>query len=150
MSTPDLTPTQADALTDTRDPRTGLRYPPIGLQPYHRWLLDTLHRLAAHAASDYLVTPDTATPTSIHVAPGRASIGGTPLPHAGTTLELAALNNDTALVHLTDNAGSPELAASASAVGWPATPHIKLAEVTLAAGAITAITDRRFETILAA
>ncbi|MEM1186802.1 MAG: hypothetical protein AAGI53_17590 [Planctomycetota bacterium] len=151
MPTPDLASTTIDALINTRDARTGMRFPPPGLQPYHAWLIDSLHRLAASSAGDYLVTQDESTPTSIYVAPGRASIGGTPLPYNGGSHELATINNDTAMVWLTDNgSGSPQIGFVSAGVGWPAGDHIKLAEVTIQAGRITSILDRRFESILSA
>jgi len=150
MPTPDLTPADVDALVDTRDLRTGLRYPPPGLQPYHRWLVDTLHRLADHSAADLRVDLDDASPTTIRVAPGRASISSTPLVHEGSTHDLAAFNNDTAYVWLeNDGSDAANIAFDSDATGWPATAHLKLAEVALAGGAVTHVLDRRFETLLA-
>ena len=72
------------------------------------------------------------------------------LDFAGQTSELAAYNNDTAYVWLFDNAGAAGLGIGTDAAGWPGTAHIKLAEVTLAAGVITQLLDRRLETVFSA
>jgi hypothetical protein len=149
MPTPDLTASQVDALVETRDPRTGLRYPPAGLQPYHPWLIDALHRLAACSASDLWVALDDASPASIRVAPGRASIDGVAVAYAGGVHDLAVHNNATACVWLTAPGGTPTVSHADAATGWPAGTHLKLAEVTLAGGQVVGILDRRFETILA-
>lgn len=151
MPKPDLSTSAIDTIVNTRDTRTGVRFPPAGLQPYHAWLVDTLHRLATASAADYLVTIDERSPTSIHVAPGRASIGGVPLTHGGSEYELAAFNNKTALIWLADDGGgSPLITFALLSDGGPDGAHIKLAEVTLVAGSITTIVDRRFESILSA
>lgn len=151
MPTPDLSSAAIDVLVDTRDEKTGLRYPPPGLQPYHAWLVDTIHRLAAGSATDYLVATDETSPTAVYIAPGRAAIADTPLAFAGGSLELATFNNDTALIWLVDNGtGSPQIDAGPLSDGWPGGDHIKLAEVTLVSGTIASILDRRFETILSA
>jgi len=144
----DLTPQQVHELIDTRDPATGLVYPPTGLQPYHDWLIQSLHRLAGSAAGALRVSPSETSATSVYIAPGRATVDGAVLVYAGGDLALAAFNNDTALVWLEDDAGSALIGAAADATGWPGGAHLKLAEVELAGGEITSITDRRFETML--
>lgn len=144
----DLTPDQATGLVDTRDPVTGVLYPPAGLQPYHDWLIQSLHRLLSSSAGDLRVAPGDSGDTAVYVAAGRATVDGTVLIYAGGDLELGAFNNDTALVWLEDDSGSALIGAAASGTGWPGGAHLKLAEVELAGGEITSVTDRRFETML--
>lgn len=144
----DLTPDEAADLIDTRDPVTGLVYPPAGLQPYHDWLVQSIHRLAASSAGALRVVRGDASDTSVHIAPGRATVDGIVLVYAGGDLELGAYNNDTTLVWLEDDSGSALIGAADDATGWPGGAHLKLAEVTLAGGAVTSITDRRFEAML--
>lgn len=144
----DLTPNQVTELVDSRDPATGLLYPPAGLQPYHDWLVQTLHRLTGSAAGDLRVSASDAGDTSVWVAPGRATVGGVVLSNPGEDVALGAFNNDTALVWLEDDSGSALIGAAAEGTGWPVGTHLKLAEVVLSQGEITSITDRRFETML--
>jgi len=133
----------------TRHTSTGIEYPPSGLQPYYQWLVRTLHLLAESSAAALRVADDDTNATTVRVMPGRATVGGVVLAYPGGMLDLAPFNNDTAYLWLEDDGGATIEAASDQA-GWPADAHIKLAEVTLAGGAITSILDRRFETILKA
>jgi hypothetical protein len=149
MTIKELTPDQIEQRVGTRHAGTGIEYPPSGLQPYYHWLMRTLHLLAESSAAALRVARDDADATTIRVLPGRASIGGVALAYAGGTVDLAAHNNDTAYVWLEDDGGATVKTAGA-ATGWPATAHIKLAEVTLAGGEITDVLDRRFETFLKA
>lgn len=148
MPTVQLTESQIQSLVDTRHPSVDLLYPPSGLQPYYLWLINSLHRLAESSASAFQVTPDDASAMSIRIAPGRAAIGSSVLVYGGETIDLAANNNQTVYVWLHDNAGQAQVQTAISGSDWPGSSHIKLAEVTLAAGTITAILDRRWETIL--
>ncbi|MEM6551156.1 MAG: hypothetical protein AAF750_03415 [Planctomycetota bacterium] len=143
-----LTTTQIDALVDTTEPGTGITFPPLGLQPYHTWLIDTLHRLAASAVPQFRIAPaDPDQPTLVYAAPGRAIIDQTTLDFPGQTLDLAPWNNQTARLYLIDNAGTAELAANSD---WPVGAHLKLAEATLSQGAITQITDLRLQPLFTA
>lgn len=148
MSSADLASTEIDQLAGTTDPATGVVYPSLGMQPYYDWLMQSLHRLVRASLPDFLVTQDDTSETSIHVAPGHATIGADVLAFDGQTIDLASVNNDTALIHLTSSGGAPVVAADASGTGWPAGSHIKLAEVTVSAGVITAIADLRMQTVL--
>ena len=79
--------------------------------------------------------------TSIKVSSGRYYWGSDYRYYAGS----AAINptdNDTTYVWMTD---ANTVSSATDATGWPATPHIKLAEVTAAVttGIITNIVDRR-------
>ncbi|MFI4860972.1 MAG: hypothetical protein ACIAXF_09860 [Phycisphaerales bacterium JB063] len=147
MTPSELTHEQVEQLVNTRDDATGLLYPPAGLQPYHDWLIQTLHRLAASSAADLRVSGSASAATDCCVSPGRASLDGTAVSYPGETLELGSYNNDTALVWLEEDAGEASVQVADAATGWPAGVHLKLAEVTLAGGAITEILDRRFETV---
>ena len=139
-----------DALVHTRHSITGIEYPPAGLQPYHDWLLQTLHLLAQASAGNLRVTPDADDPLSVWVAPGRASLGGVPLAWPGGSLDLASHHNSTLLIRLEKQGESPAIVAASLDDPPPAAPHLTLAEVTLDAGRISRIVDRRFETILSA
>lgn len=146
MPTSDLSTEALQSLVGTRHATTGIEFPPVGLQPYHDWLIQTLHRLAESSAGALRVSraDDDAT---VHVAPGRASIDDVALQLPETTLNLAAFNNSTALIWLADDSGSATVLAADTGTGWPGTAHLKLAEVTLASGVVTAVLDRRFETV---
>lgn len=143
----DLSSDDLQSLVGTRHPATGIEFPPASLQPYHDWLIRTLQRLADSSVGAWRVERSGDSPTAVTIAPGRATIADVVLASPRTTLELATFNNATALVWLDDNAGQPNLAAAASDTGWPSVAHLKLAEVTLAGGAITIITDRRLDTL---
>lgn len=152
MAVEDLTTAEINALVDggtTRDPMTGFRFPIFREKPFYEWLIRTLHHLAAASAGWLAVRNDDAAAMTVRIMPGRAVIDDVLLVYAGATKDLAAFNNDIAYLYLEDLAG-PTITAVADATGWPATPHIKLAEVTIASSVITAILDRRSETILAA
>jgi hypothetical protein len=147
MPIKELTPDQIDALVGTRHPATGIEYPPNGLQPYYHWLLRALHLLAESSLGNLRVAADDTSDTSVVIAPGRATISSVVVDFAGQTSDLSAYNNDTAYIWLFDNTGTAGLGIGTDAAGWPGTPHIKLAEVALAAGVITQILDRRLETV---
>ena len=142
-----LTSDQIDSLVGTRHSTAGIEYPPDGLQPYYEWLVRTLHLLAESSCGSFRVARDEANDTTVRIAPGRAEISGVVLEFAGGSEDLAAYNNDTAYLWLEDNGGSAQVGIGTDANGWPGGAHIKLAEVTLAAGQIDTILDRRFETI---
>lgn len=148
MATVQLSESQIQPMVGSYHPSVGFSYPPSGLQPYYVWLINALHQLAESSAAAFRVTADDASAMSVRIAPGRATIGSTILVYAAGVLDLASFNNQTALIWLADNAGQAQIQAADSLTGWPASAHIKLAEVTLEAGAITAVLDRRWETIL--
>ncbi len=150
MPTRPLTPDEINALVGTHHPTAGFEYPVNGLQPYYHWLVTSLHLLGQASAGHLQVSRDDATVTTIRVEPGRAMINTTILDAPATTIDLAAFNNDTVYIWLAPSTppANPVIGHDCQANGWPTTPHLKLAEVTLTAGQITAILDRRFETIL--
>ena len=142
-----LTSKQIDELVGTNHPTTGIEYPPDGLQPYYQWLVRTLHLLAEASAGALRVARDADEPTAVQVAPGRASIDGAAVAYEGETIELQAHNNDTAYLALIEDDGAAKVQVASAGDGWPGDPHVKLAEVSLNAGRITDVLDRRFETI---
>jgi len=148
MPPSDLSSEQIAALAATRHAKVGLLYPEPGLTPYYDWLIRTVHRLAEASASDFRVMADADSASSVWVSPGRASISGTALAFEGGAYDLAAFNNSTALVWLEDVGGVATIGTDALGAGWPASPHLRLAEVVVSAGQVQAITDLRFETML--
>lgn len=138
---------QLASLVGSRHATTGVEYPQPGMQPYYDWLVQSLHLLAEASAGALRVARAADNDTSVQIMPGRASISDVPLNFVGLQLDLASYNNDAVLLWLYDNAGEPAIGHDTAANGWPAGAHIKLAEVTLTAGQITDILDRRFETI---
>lgn len=148
MAIRELASDEIEGLVGTRHPGTGIEYPPIGLQPYYEWLVRALHLLAESSLGALRVSADDSSATSVWVAPGRASISGVVLDHPGQLLDLSTYNNDTAYIWLFDNLGTPSIGTATDAAGWPVTPHLKLAEVTIASGVITHILDLRIEQIL--
>lgn len=143
MGIMDLTSEQIEALVGTRHEQAGFEYPPAGLQPYYDWLVRTLHHLGENAAGWLGVRRDDANATSVHVAPGGAVIDGQRVSFDGGAIDLAVHNNDTAYVWLVIDEGEALLDAGGDGDGWPAAGHVKLAEVTLEAGAVVSIVDRR-------
>jgi len=135
----------AAALGGTTDPDTGLPFPtPYAdpwLVPFYRFA-DHL-RAVAQLANALRVYPDDASDTTVGVRPGAASLAGARVTYPGGTLDLATANNDLALLWAYDAGGEIGVSFAVDSVGWPDTPHVRLAEVTLDAGRITDITDRR-------
>lgn len=150
MSIKELTPDEIENLVGARHPTTGIEYPPNGLQPYYQWLIRALHLLAESSFGALRVWQDDATPASVFVAPGRASISDVSVEYTGGTLDLSAYNNDTANVWLYELAGTAQIGVADDASGWPGTAHVKLASIVIAAGEITQIIDRRIEHVLSA
>ena len=147
MAIKELSGDDVSSLVGTRHSITGIEYPPNGLQPYYLWITRTLHLLAESSLGHFRVSESDDADTHIHIAPGKATISGTILNYVGETVDLTSYNNDVAHVWLRDNAGAPAINTGPDSAGWPAYPHIKLAEVTLIAGRIVQITDRRLETV---
>lgn len=150
MPAQELSSSQIAELIGTTHPTTGTTYPAPGTLPWYDWLMRTVHRLSSASAGALAVYPDAETPSSIYVAPGRCSVDGVALDYPGGVVDLASFNNATALIYLTNDNGTPTVAAATTLDGWPVSPHLKLAETELATGTVAAIVDRRFETFLKA
>lgn len=129
------------------DPATGVPHPNANADP---WLADAgrrdgriakLLRVCANLSVEEIAEAADA----VAVLPGRATVDGTVIDYAGA---------DPAVQGLADNATTMVWIDSAAAIGsgaaWPSTPHLKLAEVVMTAGAITAIADRRLDAIFTA
>jgi hypothetical protein len=146
MPIQELTAAEIESLVGTRHGVTGVEYPANGLQPYYQWLMRSLHLLSESASlsAGLRVSRDTGSPTTVRIAPGRAAIDGAAVAYAGGTLDLAAHDNATAYVWLKTGG---TIGSGASGGGWPFAAHLKLAEVTLASGEITAMIDRRAESV---
>ena len=143
MGIRDLTGGEIEALVGARHGQAGFEYPPAGLQPYYDWLMRTLHHLGESAAGWLRARRDDANDTTVRIAPGDAVIDGQRIHFEGGAIDLAVHNNDTAYVWLAVDEGEALLDAGADGDGWPAAGHVKLAEVTLADGAVVSIVDRR-------
>lgn len=140
----ELTPEQIDALVGTRHATTDIEFPPQGLQPYHQWLIRTLHRLAECSLGAFRVDQALEGTTSVRVAPGRASINDEVVVFKGQTLDLVSFNNATAKLWLEEASGD---AVAQAGEDWPASPHLRLAEVEVSEGVVVAITDLRLEAV---
>ncbi|MEM8737670.1 MAG: hypothetical protein AAGG38_04230 [Planctomycetota bacterium] len=147
MSFLDLDAEQIAALVGTRHGETGVEFPEAGLQPYHDWLIRTLHRLAERSLGALRVERSDTAESAVWVAAGRASLAGEAVVVEARDLDLAAFNNSTAYVWLEAGEGSGEVEAGASEAGWPGGAHLKLAEVVLASGRVESVVDRRLETV---
>ena len=146
----EITPEQIDQLIDTRDAATGIAFPRRGLQPYFNWLIQTLAQLAAASAGDLRPGLADTSATRLWIAPGRCALDGAARAWPGGELELATFNNSTALVWARASEQGLAIDAADASEGWPRTPHLRLARVTLQAGAIASVEDLRFETVLRA
>ena len=143
-----LTPPSADALhsfVGTVHPVTGVLYPPPGMQPYWEWLVGAVHLLSESSAGQLKVWAAGDLPEGVWIAAGRATIGSKAVAYEGGTLSLAAFNNATAHLWLAESGGDAVVEAGAAGDGWPTASHIRLAEVTLESGRVTAVLDRRWE-----
>ncbi len=150
MPIKELTSDEIESLVGKRHASTGIEYPPNGLQPYYEWLVRSLHLLAESSFSALRVSADDASSTGVVVSPGRSNISGVSLGYDGETLDLSTYNNDTAYLWLYDNAGAAQVGMASESSGWPGVAHIKLASVSIAAGEVTQIIDRRIEHVLSA
>lgn len=91
----------------------------------------------------------TANDTTVHINAGSAMIDGVRHTYAGGTLDLAANDDDTTYIWAEEDDTDLVIDSAVDGTGWPTTPHIKLAEVTLAGGTFeeSAIVDRRPDSI---
>lgn len=147
-----LTDSEAAALHGTTDDNTDAAYPSLGLKAWGNARARFDNRLIAavmlaNACRVFQVDGDT---DAIGVRAGRVRLAGQELTYAEQDPAIASLtDNDTTYVWLEDaGSGAAQVDSAIDATGWPLTPHIKLAEVTVVSGAITAIVDRRSAMIL--
>jgi hypothetical protein len=151
MAIRELTATEIQQLRDNRHPTVGLLYPPEGLTPWYDWLIRSLHLLADAGFGALRTAVEEADAPTIRIAPGRASVAGEPVAHPGSAHDLSGMNNTVVLVALVDGGGgAASIELRREAEGWPAVTHLKLAEVTVEAGIVAEVLDRRFEAALRA
>ena len=148
MTVKAMTQDEVNQRVGTTHLRSQVMFPPLGLQPYHAWLVEALERLSETGVGDFRVWPSVTSGTHVFVASGRASVGGVVLVGDGVDVDLAAHNNDTALVWLENQAGSAAVGVASQASGWPTGLHLKLAEVVLSQGEVVSVLDRRIECVL--
>jgi len=150
MAVKDTPTTQFPTPESSRFDKTGALVPGSGKQPWYDWLIQTLLHVDVTAASFFQVRKDDADDVTVRVMPGRLTLDGTVLVYAGGTVDLSDENNDTAYIWLYNDGGTAKIGHGSDAAGWPSTRHIKLAEVTLAAGSFAEsdIVDRRPESII--
>ncbi len=149
MTISQLTHEQVDQLAGETLP-AGITLATNGMQPYYHWLMQTIHRLAQTTFTNLRVDQASESATSIHVSAGRATIDSVVLESDALVIDLSSYNNDTAYIWIEDDSGEALIDSASDATGWPGAVHIKLAEVTLTAGEITAIVDRRLDHIFTA
>jgi len=146
----ELTPQQIAALVGTRHPETGYERPELGLQPYYHWLIRSLERLSDASVGQLRVTRDDTSAMHVHVAAGVVRFGANPRSVAAQSMDLTTFNNQTALIAVQESAGEAVVSAASSTTGWPGSDHLKLAEVTIDAGTIINMIDRRLDALFTA
>ena len=148
MARTDPSSTTIDNLVGSRLAATGIDVWAIGTQPYFYPFMEMLYHLDLQSASWCHVGESDSGAMYVNIRPGRITIDATNKVYAGGDVDLSAHNNDTAYVWIYITGGAATIAFAADGTGWPSYTHIKLAEVTLASGAITSIVDRRADAIL--
>ena len=155
MAVKQLSDSEANALSvgGVTDAETGVKFPSADADPWLAPIMRTFGRITAllELASNLRVDQVEGNADAVLVLPGRCSLAGTAYAFAGADPAVDGLaDNDTTLIWAEDDGGGLLLINSAvDATGWPGTAHLKLAEVTLASGAITQIVDRRIDQIFA-
>ncbi|MEQ9460921.1 MAG: hypothetical protein RIG82_08225 [Phycisphaeraceae bacterium] len=144
----ELSDQELELLVGQQDPATGMVYPERGLQPYYRWLMNTLRLLGDAGMGDFRVIPAAGESPAVVVLAGRASVSSVVVSYAGSTLDLAIYSNGTVYIWLRESAGEAVVEAGLAAGGWPVGTHIKLAEVVIESGQIVSVLDRRKEVML--
>ncbi|MEM6394599.1 MAG: hypothetical protein AAF797_17670 [Planctomycetota bacterium] len=129
---------------------TGVPFIANGQQPHYDLLVQQLHQLLRVLAplNSLRVYQDDSAATTVGIAAGRCTIGGSVLVYTGGTVSGLA-DNDTTLIWAEDSSGFA-IGSAVDGTGWPGGTHLKLAEVTVVGGVITQILDRRIERMLSA
>lgn len=148
MSEKALSDSDANDLEGTTDTSSGFPYPASDADPW----LAARNRADAHLlavglrGNDFRVYEVDGNADAVGIRPGRKLFGSTVLIYAGADPAVDSLtDNETTYIWLYNNSGTATIGSAISGTGWPAVPHVKLAEVTLASGVITGIVDRRGE-----
>jgi hypothetical protein len=151
MAYKQLSDDAALALNGTTDPATGLVFPRL-LE--RNWGADTLRAIGQFLRvfpSDLRVMEIQDNPDAVGVLPGVCTIGGVLLDYAGSAgapvLDgpLKFPNNAVSFVWAFNNAG---VIGFDSGAAWPGTTHLKLARITMDAGAIVQNKDFRAAAML--
>ena len=145
---------EALALSGATDPDhgSGVPYPTDGQDPWFVWLVQCINQLINSSAltNNLRVFADAEAAMEIGVRPGVATINDEVLALAAVAeLDLSGNDNDTTLVWAAKDGSALTIASAVEGTGWPETPHVPLAEVTITDGAITSIIDRRRQVMLA-
>ena len=132
-----------------RDALSGVKFVPQGKQPFDLEANNAFYHLGRASFGFFQVRKDDSSNTAVRVMPGRLGVGAAGLDYPGQAIELGGFNNQTVFLWLYNDAGTPRIGSGVSTAGWPGTPHLKLAEVSIAAGTFeeTDIVDRRMELI---
>lgn len=137
--------TDAEAATKYGTTDRGLTYPAVTNNNWGPDVIRSLFRLLEMTLDDLQAYQTDANADSVGVRAGRGVIDGTNCTYAGADEAVTSLaNNDTTYVWATASSGAIAIASAIDGTGWPSVPHIKLAEVTMAAGVISALVDRRY------
>lgn len=151
MAIKQLSTSEANALAGTTLSNTGAPIPAIGDSSYTDEIHSAMNQLDLSAASWLRVVEIDGNADAIGVLPGRLTIEGQTKTYAGDTDAGGAVDgltdDDTTYIWAYLSGGSVTIGSAIDGTGWPSYPHVKLAEVTMASGVITAITDRRAEAI---
>lgn len=146
MALQDQTTAQIDALVNTRHPLTGMLFPARGTSPSFYEVMRMFYELAESSFGALQVKNDDAAAMTVLVnAADKIVLDGGEYDFAGDTEDLSGFNNDVAYVYAEISGGNLIISSASDATGWPVTPHIKLAEVTISSSVITDIEDRRFD-----
>ncbi len=136
-----------NTLDGTRHEKTGAKYEAKNTEGWWEWIMSTLYHLGEASAGWLQVREDDSSALAVRVTPGRASFDGAAYSYAGGVVS-GLTNNDTTYIWAEIDGGSLTIDSGIDGSGWPATAHLKLAEVTISAGAISGIVDRRQELML--
>lgn len=149
MAQKQLTDAEAANLYGTTD-ANGMPTPAVTKNNWGPDMVRSLARLSAIGFADLQVYETDDAADAIAVRSGRITIRGTAYTYAGADPAVSSIaNNDTTYVYAYVAGGAIAIGSALDATGWPALSHVKLAEVTLAAGVITAIVDRRLDFAIA-
>jgi len=145
-----LTSEQIATLVGSRHPIAEYERPALGLQPYYEWLVQSLEQLGDACVGQLRVSGDSTSDLHVYVAEGSVRFGASLLAVPAQSLDLAAFDDKTALIAVEESGGAAVVSTIDSATDWPTGDHLKLAEVTIFAGEITDIVDRRLDPLFTA
>jgi len=139
----------ASGLSGTVDPGTDFAYPNLGQNGWgpDRHRSDARLLDMARLSDQLRVYAVDTNADAVGVRAGRVFDGSSSIVFSGADPAVDNLaNNDVTYVWLeSDGAGGLRVSSAIDATGWPATQHIKLAQVTMAAGVVSQVLDRRGE-----